>query len=310
MQKKHFTSLEKKEKKFLIEVVANYKTDQFKKSLENFKKNEKHFQRFGNFDYKIFLLDVIKPKYAKVSYERLKNWNYRGNTYSFEIPNFKVGANETLLDKKYRQAFQSINKFLKNSDFVHRYMKDFEDEVMLMTLQNKPKFYSLDKTKQAIEKQKSMIKVLEKFEKDNKFISAKTLGYKALNLKNKSYSMDAWLKMLSDGKIFNDTTFKKVDSVADLNDGNRNGHGYFTHRIQWHVLMRHMEKEPSQFYGFNARQLFQKLGSKVFNQKLGLANSGSDTLWQMLFDSFSGSYHQPETFRRLHSDYPDLGAWL
>jgi hypothetical protein len=188
-------------------------------------------------------------------------------------------------------------------------MQEFEEEILARSLKKDPNFYNLDERAQAKIKQGEMINVMDELEEANGFVSTSSSNYKALDLENKSYSLDEWQQMLREGRIFNDTAFKNVESAIDLT--NRTGHGYFTHRIQWHILMKEMSHNPAKFQGFKAVDLYKKLGDTEFANKMGLATSGSNTLWQHLFDATSGpSYHRPEHFRTMHELYPFLGAWL
>ena len=267
------------------------------------------FLREGRANINKLTIEAYNPGYARKSYKNHKGFKPNSYTYPFEIPEFKKGLTITAEEKKYRKAMIEINKLFKEQKTVFKRMQEFEDEIIARSLKENKKFYKLDERAQASIKQDKMIEVLDELEESHGFVSNSSKKYVALNLENKGYGLEEWQQMLTEGKIFNDTAFKNVENAIDLSS--RNGHGYFTHRIQFHILMQEMNKNPARFQDFKAVDLYKKIGDTEFNQKMGLANNGGDTLWQQLFDSTAGgSYHRPEFFREMHELYPALGAWL
>ena len=254
-------------------------------------------------------IESIVPGFARKAHTNLKNFSPSDFKSTFKVPKFKILSSPTVEEKSYRKAFKAINEFFDEQDKIFKYMQEFEEEILARSLKKDVNFYNLDDRAQATIKQEQMIKVMDELEEANGFVSVNSTSYKALDLENKSYSLEEWQLMLREGKIFNDTAFKSIDNAADLT--NRSGHGYFTHRIQWHVLMQEMKVNPNRFQGFSGVELYKKLGDTEFANKMGLATNGDNTFWQHLFDATSGpSYHRPEHFREMHDLYPFLGAWL
>jgi hypothetical protein len=295
-------------RRFLVETISNYEYSQFSDALKLLKESPEVFERLGKFDPNRFIVEVIYPGYTKNSYKRLQDFQPSLNKHTWEVPPFKEGVNPTDEDVLYREALDQTKKLFDDEQIVFTRMQEFEDEIIVRSRASVPNFDELPKKEQAILKQNKMIEIMSELEIKHGFKSTSDDGYEALVLANKSYGLDEWLEMLADGKMFNDSAFKSVDNPLDIT--NRGGHGYFTHRIQFYVLMKEIDANPSKYGDLNASQLFKKLGDKEFNQKVGAANNGGDTLWQQMFDAFSGSYHQPETFRKMHGLYPELGAWL
>jgi hypothetical protein len=300
------------QRKQLIETIGSYDTEQFGITLRNLKENPDHYNRFNQFDPNKFTLDVIKPNHAKRSFESAKEWSFGGEVSQYRFPmEFISDHVPTKLDKKYLKTYVAINSFFNDVKLVHERMQAFEDVIMLNSLKDKPNFYSLSEKKQAEIIEKNIVKELNGKEVEHGFKSAsRTDDYKAFELKDMEYSLDEWMKMLEDGKIFNDPTFKSVENASELTVSKRNGHGYYTHRIQWHILMKDMDSRPSRYKGFTGVEIFKKLGDTKFDKSFGNGTNSRNTSWQRLFDSLNGGYQEPETFRQLHTDYPDLGAWL
>jgi hypothetical protein len=254
-------------------------------------------------------IESIVPGFARKAHVNFQNFSPSDFKSTFKIPKFNTDIVATPVEKQYRKAFKSVNEFFDEQGNVFKYMQEFEEEILARSLKKDQNFYNLDERAQASIKQEKMIEVMDELEEANGFISADATKYKALDLENKGYSLVEWQEMLREGKLFNDTAFKNVENAIDLSS--RTGHGYFTHRIQWHVLMKEMSKNPSRFQGISAVDLYKKLGDTEFANKMGLATNGGNTLWQHLFDATSGpSYHRPEHFRTKHDLYPFLGAWL
>lgn len=303
--------LDLRTKTFLLEVTDKYKMDDFIDALKAYKSNPQYFSYKGNFQIRKFLNEVTNSGYARSSFQRKVRLQSVANPNSnWKVPQFKTGAKIKDMDKKYRNAYVEINRVLMDEKLVFKRMQQLEDEVMLRSRMSHPKFSDYSAEKQAVIKQKKLIEILDETEELNGFISDAAQGYKALDLDNRSYTKDEWFEMLQSGKIFNDTAFKQVDNAASITQQMRAGHGFFTHRIQWYVVMQEMMEDSSRFAHIKAVDLYKKLGDQNFNAKLGLANGSNDTLWQQLFDAFDGTYRQPEFFRKQHELFPELGAWL
>lgn len=293
----------------MVELSKGLDAEQLKTLQQNLSDETEIFFRGGTPKFNKIFIEAYNPGFARQSYDRFKSFEPNSFVYDFKVPKFKSGVTPTSAEKNYRLAIEEINAVFKEQDTVFKRMQEFEDEVLARSLKQDKKFYTLSERQQAEIKQKNMIEVMDELEEAHGFVSVNPNKYEALNLENKSYSLTEWQDMLKEGKIFNDTAFKNVENAVDLSS--RNGHGYFTHRIQFHILMKEMNKNPKRFKGFKGVELYKKLGDTEFAQKMGLANSGSDTLWQNLFDSMNGpSYHRPEYFRTMHELYPFLGAWL
>ena len=125
------------------------------------------------------------------------------------------------------------------------------------------------------------------------------VGFKeSVTLENKSYTAEEWYKMLREGHPFLDTAFDNGNTPQRL------GHGYYTHRMQWLVVIfDYLEKGPEVYGGLRPNELFIGLG--VFTGK----TRGGNDLWTSLFDSFDGNLKQPETFRPLHGFWPYMMGW-
>jgi len=306
---KAINSLSVDDKVRMVELSKSLKAPELKTLQKTLNDETEIFLREGKPQFNKMFIEAYNPGFARQSYDRFKSFTPDDFVYSFKLPKFKEGVSASAIEKKYRLAIEEINAVFKEQDTVFKRMQEFEDEILARSINKNKKFYTLSERQQAEIKQSKMIEVMDELEVEHGFVSANPNKYVALDLENKSYSMEDWQNMLTEGKIFNDTAFKSVENAIDLQ--NRTGHGYFTHRIQFHILMKEMNKNPKRFKGFRGVELYKKLGDTPFAQKMGLANSGSDTLWQNLFDSMNGpSYHRPEYFRTQHELYPFLGAWL
>ena len=123
-------------------------------------------------------------------------------------------------------------------------------------------------------------------------------GFKpATILENKSYSETDWWAMLREGALFNDVVFNK-GAVSG-----RERHGEYTHRIQWYAVLREIELNPKRFKDGNnelpkASEVFKHIGDEKMNATVRI---GGKDMWFIIFDAFSSSLHQPETFHSLHN---------
>lgn len=283
-------------------------------ALETLKKDPANFQRDGRWDLNTFKLEVLNPGSAAKKFKRMSEWKYVGNKQPFRVPEFKAGVSPTKIEVDLREAYVAARDVLDTPDVVYKQMQAFEDEVIVECHKMNPKYARLPIDQQFEIKQTAMEKVLGAQELKHGFKSTSVTEYKPLILEKKPYSLDEWFEMLQQGHMFNDSGFlpSTTDNLATklMEVNERAGHGYYTHRIQFYVLMKEMDKNPAKFNNVKASQLLTTLGDMKFNKKLGLANGPGDTLWQEIFDSFSGSYHQPEFFRQRHDDYPELGPWM
>lgn len=307
--------MKKAEAQAFLDVVGTYQYPTFKKAMAALKKNPEHFERFGQFNPNIFIREMGQPGSAKARFQRNSAWSYTGNDYSYRIPEFKAGVAATEKEKNIRSALVSINAFLNTPEKVYARLQDFEDEVMIECIKLDKKYFSKSTGEQYKIREKAMEDVMGRLEAEHGFKSISDDGYKPLILEDKSYSLNEWFEMLRKGHAFNDSGFLSGQGAADLGvylaeQSSRGGHGYYTHRIQWYAVMKDMDEFPAKYKNLSGSEVFKKLGDMDYNKKMGQANSASDTLWQNLFDSFSGSYHQPEFFRERHGDLPDLGLWL
>jgi hypothetical protein len=283
-------------------------------ALTQLKKHPEHFLVDGVSDPNIFKLELLNPGSAKARYQRKLNWKYNGSKLNYLVPEFKPGSVVTEKEIIIRDALNESSKVLDTPELVHHHMQNFETEVMIEVLKKHPDYRQLNKNKQLAARQEAMEKILAAEEIKHDFKSAGMFNYQPLILERKGYSLNDWFEMLKKGHAFNDSGFlpSSTQSFAKaLEDTTqRNGHGYYTHRIQIYVLMKEMDKDPSRFKNVKASEMIKMLGDMDFNKKMGRANSSQDTLWQLLFDRFDESYQSPEFFRQNHEDYPELGAWL
>lgn len=101
-------------------------------------------------------------------------------------------------------------------------------------------------------------------------------------------------------------------------------HGYDTHRVQWHVVMRDMRLNPEYYTSLGetplAGELYKFLGSEILMEKLDWTGTGypgyltapnlksafpgSRTLWDGLFegDGYQHDFHSPLFVRKLIND--------
>lgn len=310
-----FNNMSELQAKNFLETIASHEYPSFVSAIQRLKQNEEHFYRLGEFNHNIFIREIASPGSAAARFERNAAWTSTVNTYSYRVPEFKQGAVVSEFEKDIRGGLVAIRDFLDDPKRVYAEMQDFEDEVMIECFKNDSKYFSRDLNKQHRIRQAAMETVMNRMEESHNFVSTKLGEYAPLVLEDKGYGLTEWFEMLKKGSLFNDSGFLGGKNVTDEALGeylkqSRNGHGYFTHRIQWYIVMKDMNKFPAKYNNLKGVDMFKMLGDMSFNQKMGQANSSGDTLWQNLFDSFSGSYHQPETFKALHDDYPDLGAWL
>jgi hypothetical protein len=280
-----------------------------KRLYKTFSEESEIFMRGETASFNRIFIESLSPGFARNAHNNFISFQPSNFNYTFKIPKFKPGVIATAEEIKFREAFKSINNFFDEQEKIFRGMQEFEEEIIARSLRRDAQFLTLDGRSQAMTKQFEMIKVMNELEEAGGFVSDSAGEYTALLLKDKSYSLDEWQTMLSEGKLFNDTTFKNAINPYTL--ANRTDHGYFTHRIQWHVLMKEMNNNPGRFQGIRPVDLYKKLGDTDFANKMGLASSGDNTLWQHLFDAENTpSYHSPENFREMHELYPSLGAWL
>jgi hypothetical protein len=136
---------------------------------------------------------------------------------------------------------------------------------------------------------------------------------KAISI-NDALTKDQWRQMLRNGKLFNDNEF--ADSA--IRDGTRNPHGGLTHRLQWNLVMREMELNPSAFVNESGKvpkavDLFKGLGDPKVYEKLQWGEARQyyqGDLWYLLFDQrVPSTFSSPETFRSMHNFFPGLGLW-
>ena len=298
-------NLSDKEENIAVQFLRQQSIHDFKKTLRLFEKKPELFERFGQFDYKKFLLETKKSGYLKAAKARIKSYKKLKKS-EWQMPSI---INLPAEEQKDFEALKSVFNFLDDSEKVFARMQEFEDAVLVEALLVNPNLFRLDETEKAKIVEASLVKVLEDEEIAHGFISANKNGpYKAFDLEERIYSIPEWNQLLQDGKIFNDTAFQSENGV--ITDELRKGHGYFTHRIQWHLVMKEMNSNPEKFHQFTAVQLFKKNGDAVFEKKLGMGDTGPNSLWGRLFDSHSGTYHQPEVFHEIHLDCPELGPWL
>ena len=286
-----------------------------KKTLSQLEDYPEYFMIDDKINQSIVKLDIIEPGYAEQRFVRASNWEFTGKKQEWRLGKFKETVKVTKEEKRYRKALVEVRKLFDTPDVVHARLMQFEDEVVLETYRLNKNFKELDINKQFQLKQKAIENVLAKEEIKHGFKSVNPEKYEPLVLEDKSYSLEEWMEMLQEGHIFNDKTFLQGDmsNLAELlldGSGARSRHGYYTHRIQFWVLMREMNKNPARFKNFSASDLFKKMGDLKFNRKMDAGNSSGDTIWQHLFDSLErGIYHRPEYFRKTHDDYPFLGPW-
>lgn len=306
-----FREINNQEAKVFLEVIGNYEYPAFSAALDALSKNTDHFDRLGGFNKNIFLREVTQPGSALKRFERNSVWESKVNKQSYRVPEFKPGTNVTKFETDVRESLVQMRDFLDDPKKVYAEMQDFEDEVMIECMKADPQYFSKSIEDQYKIREKAMTDLMGSLEAKHGFVSTKPDTYEALVLEKKGYSLEQWFEMLQKGHAFNDAGFlASTSNPAQYLASNREGHGYFTHRIQWYLVMKDMDKDPKKYRNIKGVEAFKMLGDMDFNKKMGVANSSGDTLWQDLFDSFSGSYHQPETFKQYHGDYPDFGAWL
>ncbi|MFA6239157.1 MAG: LirA/MavJ family T4SS effector [Bacteriovorax sp.] len=198
------------------------------------------------------------------------------------IPVLKKYRPEIPTDKpeiKYATFYQGIVDLLNEPKVVYERVRDLEIEVLRRS-----------NLRPDVDVNDLLDEVLEEIEKKHGF-------KKSIVLENKSYSADDWWTMLREGSLFNDITFTQAVSNTD-----RGGHGAYTHRIQWYAVLREIELNPARFQKGNkplpkAAEMFKHIGDKKMNANIVI--NGKD-MWFVLFDAFSGSLHQPETFHSIH----------
>ncbi len=202
-----------------------------------------------------------------------------------KIPTYKIKKlpkNEKL---KYHSFYSGIRDFLDEPKKVFERVKDLEIEALRR------------KNKRPDDKMQDIIEeILSEKEKKH--------GFKpSINLENKSYSAEDWWAMLREGALFNDTSFRSGEGV-------RSGHGELTHRIQWYAVMREIEINPKRFKDGNKSlpptvEVYKFLGSLDINPSYKVE---SNDMWFILFDAFSGTFHQPEYFHPAHK-YWEAISW-
>lgn len=187
---------------------------------------------------------------------------------------------------KVQPGLDSIRRLFADQQRVTKLMQDFEAEVVGRTLRTgEPLNVSREN-------------ILARSEALN--------GFKpVVELPVKSYDKPEWRAMLKEGALFKDTAFK---------DANRQGsrHGYETHRLQWHLVMREMAARPESFGKVEqASDLFKFIGA-VDDAALDWKKTGvsyNQTAWYQLFDSNEKNFSSPEFFRDQHRHFPGLGGW-
>lgn len=300
--------LPRRRQAMLLDFSENFSREDMRRAVQLYQDSPEVFKRIDDFDELRFFNEISNPGYAERSFSRAAG---QTNDYSWRMPDFVDASEASAIDKKYRDALVEVRNFLDDEAQVFKRMQEFEDDIMARSRLESPNFEYLSAQEQAIIKQNNMERILGEYEEAHGFQSAVKGEYKAIDLENKSYSMDDWFEMLRDGRQFNDTAFKQAQDATGISESMRNGHGYYTHRIQWHILMKEMDAAPSRFGELRGVELFKKLGDNDFGKKLGMNGNSGDTLWQHLFDALNtGTYHCPEYFRKTHTLYPEIGAWL
>ena len=308
-----FDSFDLTQKIDLYTALENLDSKGLERLISDLKTNTQIFKSFNKLSVDRIVLDTYTPGYSALSSLRAKGRlgkksKFSNIGYKWKVPSFKANISLSSYDYDYREVMVEINKLFSDNKRVFQRMQQFEDAIMRRSYDEYPNFKSLDAATKSQIKEEQMIKVLNELEIKHGFQSSSPKKYQALELEDKSYSLGDWQKMLSEGKIFNDTNFKEAANVAMLVE--RESHGYYTHRIQWHILLQEIDASPSTFKNFRGVEIFKKLGDTNFNKAMGLGTTSENTLWQKLFDTFTDSYHSPEYFREMHELYPELGAWL
>jgi hypothetical protein len=305
-------SISNEQKRLLLKLSSVLPESEILRGFRDLATNPKIFMRHGEFSSNKFLANMAKKGYARDSYLRAKEWVYKGRKNSIDFPKEFIESQtiQTASDRSFLKAYNEIHDLFNNNYKVYSRMQDLEEEILIRATMENPKFLLLSAEKKAIEVQDNMVRILEDTELNHGFISASDKIYASTVLENRSYSMVEWNDMLAKGIIFDDLTFKQGQISSAISESQRRSHGFYTHRIQWHVLMKDMEAFPARYANLNANKIFKNLGDNNFDKRIGLGANGSNTSWQYLFDNMGGGYHQPEVFRQLHDDYPILGVWL
>lgn len=311
---KLFSQFNLTQKVDLYNAIDNLNSTKLERLIRDLKTNPTIFESYNKISVDRILLDTYSPGYSALSSLRANKGLIRKKSrfsdigYKWKVPSFKANSQLKTQDYDYRDVMVEINKLFNDNNKVFQRMQQFEDRIMRNTYDQYPNFKNLDQATQAQLKEDQMIKVLNELEIKHGFQSASPKRYQALELENKEYTLKDWQEMLREGKIFNDTNFKEASSVSKIIE--RESHGYYTHRIQWHIVLQEIDAHPQAFKNFKGVDIYKKIGDMDFNKNMGLARTDEDTLWQSLFDTFTNTYHSPEYFREMHELYPELGAWL
>ncbi len=196
-----------------------------------------------------------------------------------------------------QKQYTTILEFLKDRSKVLEYIQDLEIQVTLKAKTEKMSHEDV------------MMSILKDYEAKHSFGEAR-------DLENKSYAWDDWQTMLAEGRPFNDINFK---------DKNRKGnsHGALTHRLQWLLVMKDMEKRPELYKDEKgspilASTLFKTLGDTKVMQALDWSSTGVNPadkpdLWFYIFDEYESTgktFTSPEYFRNKHDFFPLIGDWF
>jgi hypothetical protein len=223
---------------------------------------------------------------SKYYFDRSQQFRTRPSVRSYPIPwapitYARVAVGLLTSTEEYKMTFFGL-------------LQDLEREVLV-------EFLTTLRTEQD-----ALLAVLERYESAHGFEPA-------VELPDKFLSDTAFSRILSNGSLFNDPTFDEGMLRAFLQRYElfmTTEHGYFTHRIQWNVVMRFMESRPDLFHGITAPELFKSYGNSKLND---LVREQSFPYYGLYFDWLSTfdeagvqNFSSPEFLRRINRYIPEI----
>ncbi len=278
--------------------------------LKLYQTNPKYFNLIENeVDVLRLARELLEPGSAEAIYQRPQKIVEERNIVLKDFLTRDLTDIETSVqNKKKLKNISAIYNFLIDWDRVFLRMQELENEVVVRAYLVDVDFAALKNKDKKILKEKQMLEIFMNREAKHGFTPVKSDRYNALALSEKDFSEEDWFKMLRAGKMFNDTIFLVTRDVTGINATARGSHGYYTHRIQWHLVMRDMDKNPDLYGEKKGVELFKLFGSTVLNREV--SEWYESNLWDMVFDGFRiDNYTSPEYLRKHHVLFPDLGAW-
>lgn len=201
------------------------------------------------------------------------------------------------LEIQEKLFFQRVFELLRDNGQVYELLKDVESDVL-----------KLAGSSEKVDRRRALEALLRTYEAQ--------FGFRSTQISARLEVVD-FLRVIANGFTFNDRAGNSIALALSPNLRAKPGrwiHGRQSHRLQWHLVLRHLLSHPEEFRGLDPLALYKRLGDRVLAQRLnweqtGIAESAigdQRTLYFQLFDSAENNGSSAGFYYEYREYWPDL----